>query len=253
MTGPVSQKQSDGEKYAVNVAKSLADPHLAALRRGALSETHVTPLTAFVEELRLLAPAGVPDFDPLDGGVNAECVLLLEAPGSKAVGSGFVSRDNPDETAKNLFDLNIEAGLARQRTVIWNAVPWYLGTGSRIRAAGGADLASAEVPLRRLLAMLPKLRVIVLLGRKAQRFAGVVQSITPGIEVLHCPHPSPLSLNGRPARRSEVLSCLGAAASILTESGHTRIDPTDDTIADPAPPSLPPPRLMVDSVVGNPL
>jgi uracil-DNA glycosylase len=199
----------------VDVAKSLADPKIVALRREALAEAHVAPLLAFVEELRRSAPAGVPDFDPMDGGVNAECLFLLEAPGSKAVGSGFISRNNPDETAKNFFHLNAEAGLARQRTVTWNAVPWYIGTGNRIRAAGKADLKAAEAPLRQLLSLLPHLRVVVLVGRKSQRFASVVQSVASGVSVLQCPHPSPLSLNGRKERRSEILSCLAAVAEIL--------------------------------------
>jgi hypothetical protein len=65
---------------------------------------------------------------------------LLEAPGGRAVGSGFVSRNNPDETAKNFFLLNQEAGLPRSRTVTWNVVPWYVGSGEKIRAVTDADI-----------------------------------------------------------------------------------------------------------------
>jgi hypothetical protein len=65
----------------------------------------------------------VPDFDPLDGGVNAACLFVLEAPGSRAVGSGFVSRDNPDETAKNWMLLNHAAKMDRRRVAVWNIVP----------------------------------------------------------------------------------------------------------------------------------
>lgn len=79
--------------------------------------------------------ASIPDFDPWDGGVHAQVLFLLEAPGSKAVDSGFVSRNNPDETAKNFFELNRDAGIPRELTVIWNVVPWYIGDGARIRAA----------------------------------------------------------------------------------------------------------------------
>ncbi|MGH7717468.1 MAG: hypothetical protein ACREON_01305 [Gemmatimonadaceae bacterium] len=62
--------------------------------------------------------ARVPDFDPWDGGTDAEVLYLLEAPGGKAVESGFISRNNPDETARNFFELNRAAGIPRQRTVI---------------------------------------------------------------------------------------------------------------------------------------
>ncbi len=152
-------------------------------------------LVAFAERLRAFAPAGVPDFDPLDGGTNAECLFLLEAPGRKAVGSGFISRNNPDETASNFFAVNAEAGLARSRTVTWNAVPWYIGDGKRIRAATGSDLRTAEPHLEELLGLLPKLRVIVLVGRKAQRSSAAVAKLAPSVVVLTCPHPSVVRSN----------------------------------------------------------
>ena len=83
------------------------------------SPPRVAALTEFVRALRAEAIAAnlipsedhVPHFDPLDGEVEAGCLFLFEAPGPRAVGSGFVSRDNPDETAKNFFFLNREAGL----------------------------------------------------------------------------------------------------------------------------------------------
>jgi hypothetical protein len=148
----------------VNAPKSLADASVPAARRAALSQPHKAPLVAFVEHLRGRCGQGrrVPDFDPLDGGVHAECLFLLEAPGGRAVASGFVSRDNPDETAKNFFLLNEEAGLTRANTVIWNVVPWYVGTGSRIRAATRADIAAAAPFLDEFLGLLPRLRVVVL-------------------------------------------------------------------------------------------
>jgi hypothetical protein len=34
----------------------------------------------------------MPSFDPLDGGINARALLLLEAPGPKAVDSALISR-----------------------------------------------------------------------------------------------------------------------------------------------------------------
>jgi uracil-DNA glycosylase len=68
------------------------------VRAAKLTEPHVAPLTAFVEALRAeMGPGvGLPHFDPLDGGVEAEVLYLLEAPGPRAVESGFISRNNPD-------------------------------------------------------------------------------------------------------------------------------------------------------------
>ena len=85
----------------------------------------MAPLTEFVEVLRAEhgPDARIADFDPWDGGVDAEVLFLLEAPGPKAIASGFVSRNSPDESARNFHRANAEAGIARERTVTWNIVP----------------------------------------------------------------------------------------------------------------------------------
>jgi len=54
--------------------------------------------------------------------------------------TGFISRNNPDETAKNFFQLNAEAKVPRKRTVTWNIVPWYIGDSRNIRAVKRTDL-----------------------------------------------------------------------------------------------------------------
>src|SRR6476646_8560373 len=90
--------------------KLLADSAACTARKAQLHEPHIAPLTAFVEKLRAQVGTGVsiPNFDPWDGGIDAEILYLLEAPGPKAVLTGFVSRNNPDESAKNFFELNAE-------------------------------------------------------------------------------------------------------------------------------------------------
>jgi hypothetical protein len=113
-----------------NQPKALRDPRLVAQRRGMLHEPHVRDLTEFVEDLRRRRlGAEIPYFDPADGGIAARVLLLLQAPGAKATGSGFVSRDNPDETAANIWAMSREVGLNRTDCVIWNVCPWYVGVG----------------------------------------------------------------------------------------------------------------------------
>lgn len=93
---------------------SQANPSVLQDRRDMIKDEHVKPLTSFVEgmlkDVNLQEAMGrnfqIPFFDPLDGGVNASILFLLEAPGPKAIKSGFVSRDNPDNTAKNFRKLN---------------------------------------------------------------------------------------------------------------------------------------------------
>jgi len=145
----------------------------------------------------------------------AELLYLLEAPGAKAVRSGFISRNNPDETAKNFFELNQAAGIPRERTAIWNIVPWYIGTEIRIRAAARADIEAGIPSLIRLLTLLPKLRAVVLVGRKAERAASVVSQLRPGVRVLRSPHPSPLFINNARGNRERILNILREAATYL--------------------------------------
>ena len=155
-----------------------------------LHEPHVVPLAAFVETLRRAYPAlEFPDFDPLDGGVNADLLFLLEKPGPKTSaggnGSGFISRDNDNPTAEAILAFMKEAGLARERTVIWNVVPGWNGT-LRITTA---ELLAGLDDFKRLLPLLPKLRTIVLVGQKAQRAMALVKPL--GLKILVSAHPSP--------------------------------------------------------------
>jgi uracil-DNA glycosylase len=188
--------------------KSLADECECQRRRKLLFRKHVDPLRRFVNRLRKKRRVGcrVPHFDPLDGGVRAQVLFLLEAPGPKAVESGFVSRNNPDETAKNFFCINALVGLRRKMTVTWNVVPWYLGDGRRIRRANPRDIEDGKPFLMELLALLGKLRVVVLVGERAERIdaclAGALRaSGRKSIRIRKMPHPSPSYVNRDVARR----------------------------------------------------
>jgi len=167
-----------------------------------LREPHVAPLTEFVERLReSKREAAVPYFDPTEAGIEARILLLLEAPGRRSAleaGSGFVSPDNDDQTAQNMWHLLREAGIDRARDVVtWNVVPWYLGDGRKIRATRSSDLDEAREATRELLSMLPNVRVVVLLGRPA---ASAWRALGFNLEATEASHPSPLNL----ARRSDV-------------------------------------------------
>ncbi len=191
-------------------AKLLRDPVARGQRLASLELPHVAPLTAFVRALREeTGPEySIPFFDPADGGQDAEILFLLEAPGPQAVRSGFVSRDNPDETAKNFLLLCEQAGIDRRRTVCWNVVPWYIGSGKRIRAATGQDVARGLQSLGRLLELLPRLTTVVLVGGKAARARGFVVEQRPRVSVVEMPHPSPMFINRSPDNRDRILTVL---------------------------------------------
>jgi hypothetical protein len=103
----------------------------------------LSPLSELVERIRsdMNLTGEVPGFDPLNGNEQARFLFVLEAPGAKAVKTGCISFDNPDQTARNFKAHLTGAGIERADIAIWNIVPWYLGNqeGTRIRAATAAD------------------------------------------------------------------------------------------------------------------
>lgn len=119
---------------------------------------HMVKLTNFAADLREHGLGTVPDFDPLDGGVDAQVLFLLEKPGPMTSeargGSGFISRNNDDPTAEVICQFMARAGVPRKAAVIWNVIPCWNGTrkvtARELRVAGdrqhgrclGSDLTS---------------------------------------------------------------------------------------------------------------
>jgi hypothetical protein len=153
--------------------------------------------------------ASIPYFDPTEAGVNARMLCLFEAPGPKAAppaGSGFVSADNNDQTAQNMWLLLKEAGIDRSSEyVAWNVVPWYVGDGQRIRAVRGTDLSEAKLVTEELLGLLLRVRVAVLFGKAAAR---AWDRIGVSLDAIETPHPSPRNMNSRPWVRDEIRNAL---------------------------------------------
>lgn len=182
-------------------ARALGFPEVLKARRAMLGSPHVAPLVNYVDRLRSANEAEFPDFDPADGGVGASMLFLFEKPGpmtsaakSGRAGSGFISRDNDDPTAEATFDFMNQAGIAREETAIWNVIPGWNGT----RAIVPDELRAGVGEVRNVLALLPRVTVIVLVGKRAQRAESLLQGA--GLKVFRSPHPSPLV---RASQRSE--------------------------------------------------
>jgi uracil-DNA glycosylase len=200
--------------------KSLGSTIEQAKRFALLNDAHIHPLTEFVDQIRQETGYGskIPYFDPLDGGVNAKCLFLLEAAGPKAVISGFISRNNPDDSARNFWELNREAGVPRHLTVSWNIVPWYIGTGKKIRAAERADINEGLIYLERLLPLLQNLSVVIFTGRKAEKAERLIREQLPQVEVVKMLHPSPLVVNTKKENRGKILERLQYVHKLLREN-----------------------------------
>ncbi|QHC60565.1 uracil-DNA glycosylase [Rathayibacter sp. VKM Ac-2760] len=197
------------------------DPSAVDERRKMLeSEPSVQPLRVFRDELvarraRRHPDPVVPDFDPAEAGVEARALLVLEAPGPMAAGpdgSGFVSVDNADQTAATLWSLRDEVGL-HDRTLIWNMLPWRLdGEGS----ADVQDVRQGAMELRRLLLLLPNLRVVVNAGTivRSGWAANIAPHLTGGPTVIDSWSPGQRAMN-QSRKRDELRRALERAATLV--------------------------------------
>ena len=185
------------------------------------------PLTALVAQIRedRGVEHEVPFFDPRDGGSHARILFLLEAPGPQAVRTGFISRDNPDPTARNLRQLL--APLPRHETVLWNIIPWYVGTRQRIAPVGRADREGSRPYLVHLIRLLPAMVTVVLVGETAQQAREDLAKIWSGPIVEMC-HPSNRVFNRWPARRGESEARIRSLAEALAAGWQSTPDEVDE-------------------------
>jgi len=199
--------------------KSLKDPSEIEARKQRLSQKHIKPLTDLVEEIKHEQPGkDVPWFDPLDGGIRAQCLFVLESPGrmtKNKSGSGFISRNNNDETAKNFFNFNEEAGIPRKNTVTWNIVPWDISLNGKKQTPQKSEIETGLNYLNRLINRLPNLRVIVLVGKKAQKVEEQLRVRFTDIEIAKCYHPSPLFVNRNEQNEQKIVNALKLVRRIL--------------------------------------
>ncbi|NDV50123.1 uracil-DNA glycosylase [Yangia sp. PrR003] len=181
--------------------RSLSNPRAITERRQLLTAPHMAPLTEFVETLRGEGRGAVPDFDPLDGGIEATILFLMEKPGPMTddtaiagrVGSGFISRDNDDPTAAATFSFMQQAGIDRRQSILWNTVPWWNGT----RKIAGEEMTAGLNRLGSLLDLLPGLKAVVAVGGRASKASSFVKSR--GLHLILSAHPSPINRAARPA------------------------------------------------------
>ena len=182
------------------------------------TEPHVAPINRLTARIAAATDAVVPGADPDGGGIQARVLLLLETP-SRAGGytTGLISIDNDDTAAANLWRALDAVGLDCRRVLVWNAVPWYVGSADKIRSPSPAEITAGLSWLRQLLDLLPDLRVVACFGRAAAR---AVQPLRPeltarGLTLLEAPHPSQRVYN-RPGgqARERVHAALAAAVEL---------------------------------------
>jgi hypothetical protein len=172
-------------------AEAMADP-----RESRLLEPHVRPLTELILSWRARG-LDVPNIDPDDGGVLARALFLLESPGPRAVGTGFISRDNPDPSARNMTAALAGAGFDRVDTVLWNVVPYCVSSVEANRNASREQIRAAAPLTQQFVDLLPALKVVVFCGRRAQI---AEQFLSIRVPTLRTFHPGAMAYNHRRLR-----------------------------------------------------
>lgn len=152
-------------------------------RMGQAFDPPVTALNKWVLELRedprLPPDAGrtIPFFDPRGGGDEAKVLFLMQDPSEVATFTGFISPDNNDPSANNSTLACERAGLEPRDRVHWNIFPWWVNVRKKGRLVdptrphqthASARPVAAQL-LIDLLDTLPRLQVIVLLGKESQK------------------------------------------------------------------------------------
>lgn len=128
---------------------------------------HIAPINHLVDVLCQDPERGwVPYVAPMYGGTGARLLSLLRDPGPKTQegkGSGFLSMENDDATAEAICNYFGQAGVSADDVIPWNAYPWYIN-----RKPSPDELEAGIGPLKRLVDLLPMLRVVMLHGGDAK-------------------------------------------------------------------------------------
>lgn len=199
--------------------RANANPDEVAAKAARLREPHIAPISDLVLELAAEHPSGVPYVDPDSGGVTARVLLLLEAPARAAAhGSGMLSADNDDGTAANVWRAYQASGLSRIEAVHWNAVPWYVGSETALAPPTPSDITNGRRALVRLVALLPDLRVVIVMGSSARDAIEPMRAdlTSRGLVLLTSDHPSQRRYNLTQGRaEASVVAAFAEAKRVL--------------------------------------
>jgi len=203
--------------------KSLRLPACVAEREEMLLvEPTVQELRDWAARMAIRRGAHVPSFDPAEGGDESRVLFVLEAPGPATnalnvrAGSGFISIDNNDGTAAEVWRARDAAGLHRG-VLSWNIVPWYLGVASRKPTKD--ELREGAAELIEVLRILPQVEVVILGGLFARRgWAAHITGREPSqVKVVETWHPSPLAMK-QAGKREQFHADFATVAGIVASN-----------------------------------
>lgn len=173
-----------------------ADPLVVKEKKQRIRDPHVRQLNDLADRIadaEGLPHGHVPYADPDLGGVKARMLVLLDNPSTKAeagTGSGLLSLDNDDRTARNCREAYARHGVEWKDVVHWNVVPFPVAGVKN----GGSTPAERQrgVPwTREVVKLLPNMEIVLLLGvaaRDGWKRAAITQAgvyVVPG-NIPHC-------------------------------------------------------------------
>jgi uracil-DNA glycosylase len=175
-------------------------PRALRERRAITFDGPIGRLNRWVDDVRAETGEQIPYFDPAAARLGTQVLMLFQDPSEVAeTGSGFISRHNNDQTARNAYLAADAAGLSYDICLHWNVIPWWVDNPAKPRRTLSAEAVRARPYLKAVLELLePAPSVIIVSGGaarhawKALTRAGNLPQLH-GARVLHCPHPSPLS------------------------------------------------------------
>ncbi|QTI69614.1 uracil-DNA glycosylase [Gordonia polyisoprenivorans] len=156
-----------------NINGRNADSRVVASKMDRIREPHVRLLNELAD--RIANAEGfqrreVPYVDPDTGGIHARTLVLLDNPSTKAEsgsGSGLLSLDNNDRTARYCREAYARHGVAWSDVVHWNVVPFPV---SGVKNGGSTpdERARGVRWTREVVDLLPDLEIVLLLGAAAR-------------------------------------------------------------------------------------
>lgn len=185
-------------------------------RDARLNDDHVRPLMDIVRSIRARGLC-VPNVDPDDGGIHARVLILLETPGPRAVGTFYISRSNPDPSARNIGKALDFAGFTRPDVLLWNVVPYCVSTIGGNQNVTAGQIRQAAPDTQAFIDAMLSFAVVIFCGRQAQRTRKLLR-FKPTAQVLETFHPGGQAYDREHLRRH--LHATFAEARSLITSDH---------------------------------
>ncbi|MFE3759447.1 uracil-DNA glycosylase [Nocardia tengchongensis] len=162
----------------------------------------------------------MPYVDPDQGGIHARALVLLDNPSTMAeagTGSGLLSLDNNDWTARNCREAYARHRVNWTDIVHWNVCPFPTSNAKNSSSSLDERRRGAQWT-RRLVELLPHLEIVLPLGKAARdgwQLAAIKREGLYTFEGREIPHCGNRGLNRTPTSRREFEKAIEDLSTML--------------------------------------